>query len=55
MKSDQRGAVATKLALALLFLLNIGLITVSQRAEAASYRQGSSGSVVSRRRGSFAQ
>ena len=45
----------TAAALALLFLLNIGLITVSQRAEAASYRQGSSGSVVSRRRGSFAQ
>ena len=36
----------TAAALALLFLLNIGLITVSQRAEAASYRQGSSGSVV---------
>ena len=36
----------TATALALLFLLNIGLITVSQRAEAASYRQGSSGSVV---------
>ena len=36
----------TAAALALLFLLNIGLITVSQRAEAAAYRQGSSGSVV---------
>ena len=36
----------TAAALALLFLLNICLITVSQRAEAASYRQGSSGSVV---------
>ena len=36
----------TAAALALLFLLNLALITVSQRAEAASYRQGSSGSVV---------
>ncbi len=40
---DRKKTIA---ALALLFLLNIGLITVSQRAEAASYRQGSSGSVV---------
>ena len=36
----------TAAALALLFLLNLALITVSQRAEAASYRQGASGSVV---------
>jgi N-acetylmuramoyl-L-alanine amidase len=36
----------TAAALALLFLLNLALITFSQRAEAASYRQGSSGSVV---------
>ena len=36
----------TAAALALLFLLNLALITVSQRAEAASYRKGSSGSVV---------
>ncbi len=36
----------TVAALALLFLLNIGLIAVSQRAEAAAYRQGSSGTVV---------
>ncbi|MBR3060231.1 MAG: spore cortex-lytic enzyme [Oscillospiraceae bacterium] len=33
-------------ALALLFMLNICLITAAQRAEAAAYRQGSSGSVV---------
>ena len=36
----------TVAALALLFALNIGLITLSQRAEAASYRQGSTGTVV---------
>ena len=36
----------TAAALALLFALNIGLITAAQRAEAAAYRQGSSGSVV---------
>ena len=33
-------------ALALLFAVNISLIALSQRAEAVSYRQGSSGSVV---------
>ena len=36
----------TAAALALLFALNIGLITAAQRAEAAAYRQGSSGTVV---------
>ena len=36
----------TVAALVLLFALNIGLITLSQRAEAASYRQGSTGTVV---------
>lgn len=35
-------------ALALLFAVNISLITLSQRAEAVSYRQGSSGSVVTK-------
>lgn len=34
------------LSLLLLFLLNIGLIGLSQNASAVSYRQGSSGSVV---------
>ena len=36
----------TVIALALLFALNIGLITLSQRGEAAAYRQGSTGTVV---------
>jgi N-acetylmuramoyl-L-alanine amidase len=36
----------TVIALALLFALNIGIIRFSQHAEAASYRQGSSGTVV---------
>lgn len=36
----------TVFALALLFVLNVGLIGLSQRAEAAAYRQGSSGTVV---------
>ena len=36
----------TVFALALLFVLNVGLIGLSQRAEAAAYRQGSSGAVV---------
>ena len=36
----------TVAAFILLLMLNIGLITLSQRAEAASYRQGSSGAVV---------
>ena len=35
-------------ALAALFLVNILLITVSQQAEAVAYRQGSSGSVVTK-------
>ena len=36
----------TVIALALIFALNIGIIRFSQRVEAASYRQGSSGTVV---------
>ena len=40
---DRKKTVA---ALALLFLLNISLIAISQRASAAAYRQGSSGTVV---------
>ena len=35
------------IAIAVLFALNIAVITLAQRADAASYKRGSTGSVVS--------